>query len=116
MEFFSFFLSRSRSFYEVRRKERKKNFKYNKLTLSLSLSLSPQQDPDAPQRAGGSYAAGSEAAAAAASSSLRAARTYAPLNNKAMELRKLCNHYCLSYPHAPDPGWDESRGEQTPGW
>lgn len=71
------------------------------------------QDPDAPQRAGGSYAAGSDAAAGAA---LRAARTYAPLNNKAMELRKLCNHYCLSYPHAPDPGWDEAKGEQTPGW
>ena len=91
------------------------------LSLSLSLSHSPpllsrhQQDPDAPQRAGGSYAAGSEAAAAAASSSLRAARTYAPLNNKAMELRKLCNHYCLSYPHAPDPGWDEVKGSRLPG-
>ena len=55
-------------------------------------------DPDAPRRPG------------------TALRAYAPLNNKAMELRKLCNHYCLSYPHAPDPGWDESRGEQTPGW
>jgi len=33
-----------------------------------------------------------------------------------MELRKLCNHFCLSYPHAPDPGWDETRGVQTPGW
>ena len=37
-------------------------------------------DPDAPRPPG------------------RAFRAYAPLNNKAMELRKLCNHPALSYP------------------
>ena len=37
-------------------------------------------DPDAPRRPG------------------TALRAYAPLNNKAMELRKMVNHPCLSYP------------------
>jgi SWI/SNF-related matrix-associated actin-dependent regulator of chromatin subfamily A protein 2/4 len=40
-------------------------------------------DPDAPRRPG------------------TALRAYAPLNNKAMELRKICNHPALSYP----PEW-----------
>lgn len=109
--FSSSFLFRSRSFFLRSTTGNKKS------SLSCSspffLSLNNLQDPEAPQRAGGSYAAGSAAAAGAAH---RTARAYAPLNNKAMELRKLCNHYCLSYPHAPDPGWDEAKGEQTPGW
>ena len=39
----------------------------------------------------------------------RAKRAYAPLQNKAMELRKLVNHPCLSYP--PERGGHLSSGE-----
>lgn len=39
----------------------------------------------------------------------RAKRAYAPLHNKAMELRKLCNHPCLSYP--PERGGHLGGGE-----
>ena len=39
----------------------------------------------------------------------RANRAYAPLQNKAMELRKLVNHPCLSYP--PERGGHLSAGE-----